>query len=679
MFSPTFNKNGNKRIVKRLINKGVFDEHIDELSKALYTKRSFTKDIKYYFNNNIDTINNYLTPTNKNKKLKKSTINKNNNNPINKNNLNYYEFNKEEQFNEETKKLLKLLNDSQEKTNKKFRELKDENDMLNSIYKIYKELINNKNINGINEDNNIFMLLYDLLLKYKSSKNLSFELNSFFSDILKETPLDTNNFEKLKFYYILNGDKYNNINKYNVNVNKKIKKIKPLVNVYNYNNEKNYYKKEIPKEPRIIDLTKINYLKEIKYLNKLNRVMESKIKRNGGKIIGTICNSPMEKIKSVGNKNSNFIDKNNNKKLDEEYEENEGKNDFKNYEEIKKENENKNVKFDIQRHIQDINILKNTIRNSFISNNENKKELKLKTRIINLDNFKNKLILNLKDKNLNIKLNNDDNKNKRILSNENKNKKMKLIYNKSLNNFKPIISRNELRKTTSLENYNHIINRNMKYITNKINNTNNTNFNKSSFSNKNNYPGSTLYSNRTNNNQNKRRFSLNNSINITNKIDSNTPKKKIIFIEDDLLPLNNIKDSKFKEKKRIKILKKSKTVFQDNDKNYLLDNRTENIYSIAKNINVKNTNESIKRIKEYLKFKNSKLPSLYMGNKLKDTISFFHEIKNEIKNNNINKQYQNIRKMLNDKEKKRFNENELVESTIMNKDKELLFKILKNK
>jgi hypothetical protein len=81
-------KHDNKERVKHLINIGLFDEHIDELSKALYSKRLFTKDIKCFFNNKIrNKLDNYLTPKTINKKEIFHKNNKRNNNNSNKSNI----------------------------------------------------------------------------------------------------------------------------------------------------------------------------------------------------------------------------------------------------------------------------------------------------------------------------------------------------------------------------------------------------------------------------------------------------------------------------------------------------------------------------------------------------------------------------------------------------------------
>ena len=688
MLSHNLNKIGNKTVVKTLINKGLFDEHIDELSKALYSKRTFTKDIKCFFNN-INRIDSYLIPKKRiipNKTLQKIKQ-KNNSISINKNksnSINYDKFHKikENKINEEMHQLLRLLNDSQEETIIKFQELKDENEIYNLLYKLYKKLINNnnKNSNDDHENYNSFLFLYDLLLKYKSNKSLSFELSSLFSDFLKESPLDTNNLEKLKLYYIINGEKYNNISKHK-NI-KKERKIKPLININNLHNEDiNNNKENISKDPRIIDLTKIQYFKEIKYLNKLNRVAENKIRTGGGKIIAH----------KSSKKNFTFSlhkEKKNYKSEDEEYDEN---NLFvKNYEDMVKEKSEKRImkkekkqqlKYDIQKDLKDINIIKKTIKDSFISRNEKKDNSIIKKANSGFDTFKKNLVLSF----------NNNNKIKdNFFSNKKNENKKKSLNNTNINFSDSIINRNRFKKTTSYDNFKITSDENMKNMSDQININNISNFNKSYASNKNNYQSSTLYSNKSNMNNilSKSIMSFNNYMNLSNNIKTPSLKTKIMINNDNLLsPINQSKHILFKESNnkhgtKIKTFKKSKTIFADEDKTGLLENimnnRTEKIYGMAKimskKMDIKKDKENIKKIKNYLKLKNSRLPSLYMGNKLKDTFFFLNRIKNKIKYNNIKHKYQNIRKKLNEKEKKSLEENELLDSNLINKDKELLFK-----
>ena len=100
---------------------------------------------------------------------------------------------------------------------------------------------------------------------------------------------------------------------------------------------------------------------------------------------------------------------------------------------------------------------------------------------------------------------------------------------------------------------------------------------------------------------------------------------------------------------------------------------------MAKKINMKNREQSLKKIKEYLKEKNSKLPLLFKGNKLKDTFLFLRKIRNEVKNNDVIFKFKHLKKMLNDNDRNKIDDIDLLESNIINKDKELLIQTFKNK
>ena len=100
---------------------------------------------------------------------------------------------------------------------------------------------------------------------------------------------------------------------------------------------------------------------------------------------------------------------------------------------------------------------------------------------------------------------------------------------------------------------------------------------------------------------------------------------------------------------------------------------------MAKSINMSNKDNNIYKINKFLKNTNSKLPLLYKGNRLKDTFSFFHKIKNELINHNIKYNYIRTRKLLNDEDKKKLKYISNVESDLINKEKELLVKMFRNK
>ena len=691
MLSQNFYKFGNKEIVKKLINKGLFDNHIKELSKALYPKRAFTKDIKCYFNN----INNRVDKPNSNRKTNIESTTKYKNKYINKNNNNKKKFHglsfdenrsKEDRFNKDMRKLLELLNNSQNETNKKFQELNKENNALNSLYRIYSVYMNKKKDNK-DKDFNISMFLYDLLIKYKANKNLTFEINSLFSDVLKEYPLTINKIDKLKFYYIINGEKYNNIKKYHEkSTNKNETKINQLFAMnksYNVDNSFNE-KQKLPKEPTIIDMSKINYLKEIKYLKKLKKVAKKKIrleKRSFG-----LKNHPnfLNLNLSLIEKKNNYIDdETNRKKLNESYEENkentENENNKKKVKDIN--NKRKQLKFNILKDIKDINKLKKTIKDSLNSFEERHTNLFKTSRSQSIiDNTINKIKSNentMNDLNMKLKINNDIKKriNETLFPIDIENNNKIIVKKRSI--LKPILNRSKFRKNTSFECFDE----KMKEWFNRINHESNNN---SFFSNKNVFQGSTFYSNKTINNLSK--ITLNNSINIPNKLNI-SPRKNVRISDNVVIQSKRNDNNKTVQGSKIsRLLKKAKTIIEEdeNKNNILRDNLkikigTEQIYDIAKKINMTNREQTINKINDYLKVKNSKLPLVYKGNKLKDTFFFLRKIKNAVKNNDVKYQFRHVRKMLNDTDRQTIKDIDLLESNIVNKDNELLIKTFKSK
>jgi hypothetical protein len=248
---------------------------------------------------------------------------------------------------------------------------------------------------------------------------------------------------------------------------------------------------------------------------------------------------------------------------------------------------------------------------------------------------------------------------------------------------RPIINRSQFRKNTSFERFD----REIKDIFKRIKHASSNN---SFFSNKNAFQGSTFYSNQSinnlNNNSNLSKISLNNSINASNKFNM-SPKKTVRISDDVAIPSkNNDNNKKLHKKKFSKIFRKSKTIIEeDENKNYILrDNinikiSSEKTYRMAKKINMKNREQSLNKIKKYLKEKNSKLPLLFKGNKLKDTFLFLHKIRNEVKNNDVIYKFKHLKKMLNDNDRNKIDDIDLLESNIINKDKELLIQTFKNK
>ena len=694
-----YNKDGNKTKVKSLINRGLFDNHIDELSKALYTNRLFTKDIKCYFNKiNNNKIDNSINPIDRNKIFLNNNKSRNSKSKFSNfssdkkisTDINSYELvkHKEDEINSEMIKLLKLLNISQDETNKQFQKIKNENDFFSKLYKLYKDLIdrtkkNNKN----NDDNDVLMFLYDLLIKYKSNKNLTFNMDSLFSDILRETPLATNDPEKLKFYYIINSERFDNLenNAYNMNI-KKEKKTNPLFGMFNYHSEDNSLSKiKVTKEPKTIDMTKIENLKEIKFLNKVDRRAKFKIIR-GGRLMGF---TPFKQVAPKLDKINFSSDEINDRYMKNEEMEEFAENQFNfgklenTIDKIKNKPVNifgmklnkKKLKLDIDKDIIDINILKKTIKDSFQFEKKGSLRLK-KQKSLFFSNKKMTEIIDKKKSSFSLSRNNNSDKNETTFISKDKT----ITFKENFNILEPIIKKTYSRKLTKNDKFKNINDNN------QIDNSNIVQ-NNSPFSSQNNYQ-TTFFTNQSNSNinfSNLNQMSSNKSINFN----INTHKKKVKIFDQNLISSseekNNLFNStKLNKTKKNKHLKKSKSAFpyeKNNNAllNNIIDNQTDNIYSISKNINAKNNKSTIKKINDYLKYKNSRLPLIYKGNTLKDTYYFFHRIKNSIQNNEIKYKFQNVRKIFNDKEKKKLNDIVLLESNLVNKEKELLLKVLKNK
>ena len=665
MLSTSFNKYGTKEKVKKLINKGLFDDHISEINKALNTKRIFTKDIKCFFidkiNTNIDNsiIKNIKQTYKYNSKIKKKSKNKKIFHGIN-----FYEFSKykEDEFNKEMENLLKALNFSQNEAYNKFKILKEENDMFHSLYKNYKKA-KEKNHKKI-DDENIFMMLYDLLIKYKLDKNLSINIGSLYEDIIKESPLTQKDIEKLKFYYIINRKRLEMNNKKDI-FDKKNKEKRLVFDIKRfYNSENSFHKIKIPKEPKVLDLKDVDNLKEIKYLSKINRAIKNKIRYDG-----QVYENKNEENSNEDNYRNRELNIEENKKEDKF---NQYKNKIYNYkgEKRKKIIGRNRKRLEIKKDIKEINKIKKTIKNSFTPKLEKKISFKS-----NISNFKTKK-LSIEEQIINNFNSNDisyDQNKNTIFSSENEN-----------GNAQNLVSpKNKPRKPNLYSRLNIINNKDIFY---KV--KSNSIYNQSFFSNKNINQGSTFYSNFSNNmninnsNLSKNSFNLS-SINISNNFNK-TPKKKVLFVDDKKILSSkenkfNIIESSISKAK----LKKSKSLICGENKedfyDKYLNNKIEDIYSIAKSNNMSNKDNNIYKIKKYLKNTNSKLPLLYKGNRLKDTFSFFHKIKNELINRNIKYNYIKARKFLNDEDKNKLKYISNIESDLINKEKELLVKMFINK
>jgi hypothetical protein len=431
-----------------------------------------------------------------------------------------------------------------------------------------------------------------------------------------------------------------------------------------YNSENSFHKIKIPKEPKILDLNKVDKLKEIKYLSKINRATKNKI-RYGGQFFE---NTNEENSNKDNNKNKELNNNENKEVLIYNHDK------YKDYNNIggkkKKIIERNRKRFEIEKDIKEINKLKKTIKNSFTPKLDIKISLKS-----NLSNYKTDKLSKGEQKINNFYSNDisyDQSKNT-IFSSEHENG----------NDSSLISPKNKLRKSNLRSRLKIIDNKDIIYRVKS-----NSIYNQSFLSNKNIYQGSTFYSNFSNNmninnsNLSKNSFNLS-SINISNNFNQ-TPKKKVSFVDGKKIlsskenKFNIIESSISKEK-----IKKSKSLACSEDKDDFYDkylnNKIEDIYSVAKNINMSNKDNNINKINKFLKITNSKLPLLYKGNKLKDTFSFFHKINNELINPNIKYNYIKAKKLLNVEDKKRLKYIGNIESELINKEKELLVKMFRSK
>ena len=525
------------------------------------------------------------------------------------------EFNKykEDEFNKEMVELLKALNFSQNEAYSKFKVLKEENDMFYSLYKHYKKVKekNNKKL----DDENIFMILYDLLMKYKSDKNLSVNINSLYSDIIKESPLTQKDMEKLKFYYIINGDRLDINNKKDI-FNKKNEEVFDFNKLYN--SESLFRKMKTPKEPKVFNLNNAQNLKEIKYLSKINSTTKNKI-RYGGQAYANHKSFIFQRKTLSKDKNKEIDNEENKKEGDYNLEKLKVYNYVGN-KKLKKIKKNKKL-LEIEKDIKEINKLKKTIKNSFTPKLDKKCSLQS-----NFSNYK-KSNLSIDEQSINNFYSYDNSyeqKKNTIFSSENENGNFPNL----------IIPTNRERKSNLVSRLRMIKNKDIFY---KV--KSNSIYNKSFFSNRNIYQGSTCYSNLSNNlsynmngnnsNLSKNSFNLS-SLNVSNNFNK-TPKKKVSFVDGKkvLSSKENKYDIKEPSKSKEKI-KKSKSLVCNENKGAFYDkymnNKIEDIYSVAQKINLSNKYNTIHKINTFLKSTNSKLPLLYKGNQLKDTFSFFRVV-----------------------------------------------------
>ena len=317
MLSPIESKANNKEKIQILLNKGLFDSHITEIAKALSNKRIFSKELRCFLREkNFPYLLKSLTPRNKD-------INKNKKKFMN--NINSYDLNKhdETEFKINMFNLITSLNKFNSEAFSKFKELKKHNDSFINSFDAFKEL--NKKSDSIKEKK----MINELSINYQFKKNISLDQQAILnSDFLKESPLSTTKYDKLHFYYIINRNNEKNKNKKFL----KLKKCNEL------------------KEPIIWDEEKMNNLKEIKFLKKINRITKNK----------------MRKVNFINKNDSDFYENDNLNYKSFNY-------GLKHENLIKSREDNKKIKLEIQNDKIEIKKLKNAINANFKENIKNKR------------------------------------------------------------------------------------------------------------------------------------------------------------------------------------------------------------------------------------------------------------------------------------------------------------------
>ena len=617
MLSSTETPKNTKDKVQKLLNLGYFNSHLSELSKSLYTKGVFSNELRCYISDkNIPYLIKSFTQRNK------MYIDQEKKQKKVKNTLNLYDLNKNKQaeFNLGMFQTLKSLNDFKEEMNYKFKELKKENDDFVQSFDAYKGI--NQKKHNIKDKN----ILLDLSSNYKPEKNFSFDLNALNSDVFKESPLSITKLDKLRFYYILNRNRNQK-----VNVDKK-------------QDSKNIIEQ---KEPIVWNQEEMNDLKELKYLKKVNKITQNKL----------------IKIKIINNSNDNNEENQRGLSPSEKlikYDKKRFKsvNEYLKYKEnlINSKEERDRLNLEIEKDKKEIDKLKMTIKETIGKKHKYKKLSSLK---LNHSNY----ISEKRSNNL------SDIKEQTFSFNRYKNAIPELNNNKMF--FNSTMNKDSLLKSSSYMNLKAF---------NESKAKNFSMYSKDSATNI--FQQSTYYSNSLNNKTILNKINFNNLSNIkkqSRKINKN--KTSIMDKTKFNFSFNRIPFSETN--------KTRKSVFHDLDskyKSYLDDpkkNSTDNIYSICKKIENKkytrNKIEYINMINNYIKSKKKNSSSIHKEMDLKETFSFFHNIKNKIKNDDVKISFRNLKMMDKSEAKKHLKYIDILDSNLVNKENELLYKILKKK
>ena len=590
--------------IQKLINTGYFDSHLSEISNALFKKGIFKKSLFCFLTDrNFPTIINSFIQRNK------DFIEQENRRKKFKSEVKTYQLNdyKETQFNAEIIDLLKSLYTYKKSIGPEFEDIKDENNLIVSSFEKYKK--KNKQIRLVRDRR----ILEDLTVKYSNEHNFSFDANL---DIYKDSPLTTTDSKKLMFYYILNRDR-------------------------NKNNIKTKNKKKL--DPQIWSVHRMNNLKEIKYIDRINRITQRKI------------------IKG------NFIVSNN--KLDDEEMAQallEKKQKYKNYkfknfdqylrfrDKVKLKEERKKLKLDMENDKKEINTLQKVIKDT-LGRNDRKKEFS------------------------SLKLYNNIGSSFKVNSLENLNHKVQTFYPKE-DNIIPELN-------TKVKYFNSTLNKEHLFKSSSYNTLKDFNKTKNStlYSNKtstNIFQQSTYYSNSTKNKTTFNQINFNSPITPknSNTIQRNLGKEKTAKIQafKKSLQLKNIVIEQNDKKRKTSIKPKHKS-FED-----LYENNRDNIYSICQQL-LENKNlsgerqEYLNMITKYIKSKTNYTINENQKNNLKDTIIFFNKFKERLKimDNVFNPE--KLKRLYQNDAKKILKYADILDSNLINIENELLYKVFKKK
>lgn len=600
MSYSTERKSNPKKKVRKYINTGYFDSHLSEISNALYKKSIFSKHLFCYLNDkHFPNIIKSFIQRNKSF-IEEVNRNKNSTNEVNSYILNDH---KEAQFNVDIINLLKSLYTLKKSMSPELEEIKDVNNSIVTSFKKYKK--RNIQLKKIRDK----QVLENLAVKYNSERSFSFDINV---DIYKDSPLTTKNLEKLIFYYIINRER--NGNDENNEKSKTYKKIDPVV-----------WKKQ-----------KMNNLKEIKFLDKINRITEKKIVK--GNYVGNDNDLiDEEEIKLLEQQNIDI----------DQY--------IANKRKIKLRKERRKLKLDIENDKKEIITLKKTIKDTLSRNNR-------------LKGFS---TLKLYDSTTpSLKLNSPEQFNFRGQTfYSNNNKKIPEVI-KSVKYFNSTLNKDGIFKSSSYQTFKDF---------NKTKNS-------SLYSNKttsNIFQQSTYYSNSTKNKTKFEQIKFNNtntitpSNSITNTRRTNKQNTTNLKIFKNNLKLKNINFNDKGKKRKTFIRNKCNTFLED-----FYKNDTDNIYSVCKKLDDKNESQNkeeyLLMINKYLKSKNYNI-SNNKKNNMKDTIIFFNNLKNRIINQVDRLSFRKLKHLYKDDAKKFLKYADIIDLNFVNIENELLTKVLQKK